>query len=155
MTDVEKIVWGALGAIAVYIVGQLLSKFFIEPLHELRKAVGEVRFNLAFHAPTIHTPIGRTPEKSSAAQEALMKSSCDLIAKLHAVPICQLTRLLAFGALPSRKPVEQAAVQLRGLSTYVHETGEKANASIEVINKRVAAIMRLLRLKPLAGENDA
>lgn len=155
MTDVERIVWGALSAIAVYIVGQLLSKFFIEPLHELRKAVGEIRFNLGFHAPTIHTPIGHTPEMSSAAQEALMKSSCDLIAKLHAVPIYELARLLAFGALPSRKPVEQAAVQLRGLSTYVHETGKKTDASIEVINKRVAAIMRLLRLKPLAGADDA
>lgn len=155
MTDIERIVWGALGAIAVYVIGQLLSKFFIEPLHELRKTVGEVRFTLAFHAPTIHTPIGRTMEKSNAAQEALMKSSCDLVAKLHAIPLYELTRLLAFCALPSRKSVEQAAVQLRGLSTYVHETGEKANAPIEIVNKRVTAIMRLLHLKPLAEENDA
>ena len=58
MTDVEKIVWGASGGLTVFVIGQLLAKFFIEPLHELRKAVGEVRFNLAFHAPTIHTPIG-------------------------------------------------------------------------------------------------
>jgi hypothetical protein len=155
MSDVGKIVWGAFGAIGVYIFGQLLSKFFIEPLHELRKAVGEVRFNLAFHAPTIHTPIGRTPDKSGAAQDALMKSSCDLIAKLHAIPAYGTIRLLAFGSLPPKQSVEQAAVQLRGLSTYVHETGEKAASSIEAVNKRVAAIMRLLHLKPLQGETDA
>jgi hypothetical protein len=153
MTDVEKILWGALGGVAVYIAGQLLSKFFIEPLYELRKTVGEVRFNLAFHPPTIHTPIGRTAETSNAAQEALMKSSCDLIANLHAVPGYGLTRILAFGSLPSRKQVEKAAVQLRGLSTYVHEAGEKAVASIDAINKRFAAIMHLLRLKPLDGED--
>ena len=155
MNDAEKIFWGAFGAISVFVVGQLLSKFFLEPLHELRKAVGEVRFNLAFHAPTIHTPISRTPEKSGAAQDALMKSSCELIAKLHAIPAYRVTRFLAFQSLPSRQSVEQAAVQLRGLSTYVHETGDKANASIEIISKRVTAIMRLLNLKPLEGEDAA
>lgn len=149
MTDIEKIVWGTFGGITVFVVGQLLAKFFIEPLHELRKAVGEVRFNLAFHAPTIHTPIGRSKEASDKAREALMKSSCDLIANLHAIPAYSLTRLLAFGVLPYRKAIEDAAVQLRGLSTYVHETGEKANSSLEVIQKRVERIENLLGLKPL------
>ena len=149
MSDVEKIIWGAFGGITVYIVGQLLSKFFIEPLYELRKVVGEVRFNLVFHAPTIHTPIGRSKETSDAAQEALLKSSCDLIAKLYAVPLYETTRLFSFGVLPPRKAVESAAVQLRGLSTYVHEEGEKANVSIEIIVNRVAKIESLLGLKPL------
>ena len=149
MTDIERIVWGAFGGLAVYVAGQLLSKFLIEPLHELRKSVGEVRFHLAFHAPTIHTPIGRSKESSDAAREALLKNSCDLIAKLHAVPLYAATHLLSFDALPGRKAVESAAVQLRGLSTYVHEEGEKANVSLDVIRKRVAKIECLLRLKPL------
>ena len=117
MTDVERIIWGALGAIVVYVVGQLLAKFFIEPLHELRKVVGEVRFTLSFHAPTIHTPIGRTPEGSGAAKEALMKNSCELIAKVHAVPIYEMTRFLAY--LPPRKQIERAAVQLRRHHVHV------------------------------------
>ena len=73
MSDIEKIVWGAIGGVAVYVIGQLLSKFFIDPLHELRKTIGEVRFNLAYHAPTIHTPIGRNQERSDAARDALNK----------------------------------------------------------------------------------
>ena len=149
MSDVGKIVLGAFGAMGVYVIGQLLSKFFIEPLQDLRKAVGEVRFNLAFHASTIHTPIGRSKETSDAAYEALMKSSCELIAKIHVVPIFELTRYLALGVLPERKSIERAAVQLRGLSTYVHETGDKAVESLEVIRKRVELIERLLLLKPL------
>ncbi len=155
MTDIDKIVLGALFGVGVYVVGQLLSKFLIEPLHELRKVVGEVRFNLAFYAPTIHTPIGRTAEKSEAARSALIKNSCDLIAKLHTIPNYERTRFLAFGALPQKESVERAAVQLRGLSTYMHETADNANASMEVINKRVAAIMRLLYLKVIPGESDA
>jgi hypothetical protein len=153
MTDFEKIVVTAVftisGGVIVYVVGQILSKFFIEPLHDLRKAVGEVRFNLAFHAPTIHTPIGRSKESSDEAREALSKSSCELIANLHATPYYGVTRFLAFGVLPSRNAIEDAAVQLRGLSTYVHETGEKATAQLDVVRKRVERIEKLLRLKPL------
>jgi len=78
-----------------------------------------------------------------------MKSSCDLIAKLHAVPGFEVFRHLSFGVLPNRNDIEAAAIQLRGLSTYVHEEGEKANSNIEIVNKRVAKIESLLRLKPL------
>jgi hypothetical protein len=89
MTELEKIVVTAavaiVGGLFVYVAGQLLSKFFIEPTHELKKAIGEVRFNLAFHGPTIHTPISRNPERSQKAYEALMKSSCDLLARVNAV----------------------------------------------------------------------
>ena len=119
MTDIDKIVLSALFSIVVYVIGQLLSKFLIEPLHELRKVAGEVRFNLSFHASTIHTPIGRSEESSKAAKEALLKNSCDLISKLHAVPLYFLSRWLSFDALPCRKAVEEAAVQLRGLF-YLH-----------------------------------
>jgi hypothetical protein len=149
MTDIERIVWGGLAGITVYVIGQLLSKFFIDPLHELRKVIGEVRFNLAFHAPTIHTPIDRIDETSETARQSLMKSSCDLLAKLHAVPGFNIVRHLSFGTLPNVKNIESAAVQLRGLSTYIHKKGDKANGDIEIINKRVAKIESLLRLKPL------
>ncbi len=151
MTNIVNIFLSALSAVIVIVIviGQLLSKFFIEPLYELRKSVGEVRFILAFHAPTIHTPTGRSKENSNAASEALRKSSSDLIAKLHAIPIYEKTRFLFFRALPPRKDVECAAVLLRGLSSYVHEDGDKASASIDIINKRVEKIERLLRLIPL------
>lgn len=150
MSDLEKIVLGAFGGIAVYVVGQIVSKFFIEPVHELRKEIGRVRFNLAYHAPTILTPIGRSKEGSDKAWEALMTSSCELIAGLHAIPLYGVTRAIAFGVLPDRKAIEDAAVQLRGLSTYVHEQGAKANEALDVIRKRIERIEKLLGLKPLA-----
>lgn len=114
---------------------------------KLRKVAGEVRFNLSYHAPTIHTPNGRSEESSKAAKEALLKNSSNLIAKLHAVPFYLVTRF--FGALPCETAVSNAAIQLRGLSTYMSENGETANASLEAVQNRVAKIQCLLRLKPL------
>ncbi|MCX7170813.1 MAG: hypothetical protein NTY41_11140 [Proteobacteria bacterium] len=152
MSDIEKILvtstFTIIGGVAVYVVGQLLSKFIIEPVQDLRKVIGEVRFNLAFHAPEIHTPIGRTKEKSDKVRDALMKSSCDLLAKLQAISLYNWWASMSREVLPSRRSIEAAAVQLRGLSTYVHRTEEKANDDLEVIAKRVARIETLLGLKP-------
>ena len=141
--------WGAFGGLTIFVMGQLLSKFLVEPLHELRKAVGEVRFNLAFHAPQIHTPEGRSKEDSDKVREALMKSSCDFIADLHGIPMYDFTRLLAFGVLPCKKAIEDASVKLRALSTYVHQTGDKAHSSLNVVEERIKRIEKLLRLEPL------
>ena len=143
MTDIEIIVGGGLSGVAIYVIGQLLSKFLIDPLYELKKEVGNIRFNLAFYAPVIHTPIGRTPEKSEAARQALMDNSCSLIAKLHAVPGYTIV------GRPNRKDMEQAARLLRGLSTYVHEDGDSAGGNIAAVNKFVCKIEKLLCLNAL------
>ena len=153
MTDLEKILVSSaitiVGAVLVYVVGQVLSKIFIEPVHELRKTIGEVRFNLEFHAPTIHTPISRNDERSEEARAALMKSSCDLLAKVHGIPFYAALSKISRGFLPPRSAIEDAAIRLRGLSTYVHETGEKAHESIETIQKIVSRVETKLGLKPL------
>jgi hypothetical protein len=149
MTDIERIVWGVFASITVYVIAQLISKFFIEPVYELRKAIGEVRYHLAFHRQTIHTPIGRTQENTKAAREALVKSSCELISKLHAVPGFFVCRYLTLCVLPNKADIEAAAIQLRSLSTYVYEEGDNIYANVENVNRRVAKIETLLRLKPL------
>lgn len=154
MTELEKIIVTAAftiaGGVLVYVIGQLLSKFFIEPMHELKKTIGEVRFNLAFHAPVIHTPIARNNERSQNAYEALMKSSCDLLARVNAIPFYGCLSKASRGFLPSKEAIVGAAVQLRGLSTYVHETDTKANDHLDTIAKRVTRIEKNLGLEPLA-----
>ncbi len=149
MTELEKIFLTAAVTLGLYVVGQLLSKFLIEPAYELKKAIGKVRFTLAFHAPVIHTPIARNEERSQKAYEALMKISCDLLAKVEAVPFYCCLSKLSCGFLPPERAVMAAAVDLRGLSTYVHETDSKANNSLETIAKRVARIEKNLRIRPL------
>lgn len=149
MTELEKVFLTAAVTLGLYVIGQLLSKFFIEPAHELKKAIGEVRFTLAFHAPVIHTPIARNEERSQKAYEAIMKSSCDLLAKVEAVPFYCFLSKLSCGFLPPERAVVRAAIDLRGLSTHVHETNGKANESLETIQKRVARIEKNLGIKPL------
>jgi hypothetical protein len=141
VSELEKILWTAtftiLGGVLVYVIGQLLSKFLIDPSHELKKVIGEVRFNLAFHASIIHSPIARTPERSDKAYEALLKSACELLAKVEAIPFYRVLSYISLGFLPSKESIRMAATQLRGLSTYVHETGVKADSHADTIEKRL------------------
>lgn len=150
MGDLDKIIltsaFTIVGGVVVYVAGQLLSKFLIEPMHELKKTIGDVRFNLAFHAPTIHTPIGRTPERSEMAHDALLRNSCELLTYVDAIPFYRALSVISFGFLPSKQQVREAAIQLRGLSTYVHETGDKAESHLEVIGSRVKKIESCLNL---------
>lgn len=133
-----------LGGVIIYVLGQFLSKFLIEPIYELKKTIGEVRFNLTFHAPIIHTPISRTPARSEKTYEALMKSSCDLLTRMEAIPCYSYLSSHSRGFLPSKQAIVNSAENLRGLSTYISETGDKADNSIDIINKRVERIEKNL-----------
>ena len=150
MIDLDKILLTSastiFGGVTVFMIGQLLSKFLIEPIQELKKAIGEVRFNLAYYAPIIHTPFSRDKERSDKAYDAIMRNSCELLTKADAIPF--------YGFIPRQwvlpiKDIDRAAVELRALTTYLHETGEKAASHIEVINGRVKSIERHLELRPL------
>jgi len=150
MSDLEKILWTSastiLGGVIVFVSGQLLSKFLIEPIQELRKAIGEVRFNLAYYAAIIHSPISRDKERSDKAYDAIMRNSCDLLTKADAIPFYRF--LPRRFDLPNEN-IDRAAVDLRALTTYLHETGEKAASHIEEVNRRVESIQRQLQLRPL------
>ena len=153
VSELGKIVWAAaftcsVGTLA-YVIRQLLLRFIIDPTHELRKVICEVRFNLEFYAPFIHTPIARTPEQSHKVNEALRKSSCELLAKVNAIPLYGLVSYISFGYLPPKKQIQDAATQLRGLSTYMYQTGEKADSSLEVIENRVDMILKCLNIESL------
>lgn len=151
MSDLEKILLTSastiIGGLFLFVIGQLLSKFLIEPIQELKKAIGEVRFNLAYYAPIIHTPISRNQERSDEAYAAIMKNSCDLLTKADAIPFYR--NLPCRWVLPI-KNIYEAAVDLRALTTYLHETGDKAESHIEEINRRVKSIEQHLQLRPLS-----
>ena len=153
MSDLERILLTSaltiLGGVVVLVIGQLLSKFLIEPIHELRKVVGEVRFSLAFHGPTILTPISRTPERSDKACDALMKCSSELLVRSEVIPSYSFVSWVSCRFVPEKRRVADAAKCLRGLTTYLHETEDKANAHLDEIESRIQRIERNLGLPPI------
>ena len=154
MSDLERIFVTAavtvLVGVSVFAFGQVLLKFLIEPVHELRKAIAAVRFSLLFFAPDILTPIGRTPESSTTARNALLKNSADLYICCEAIR--GYSAISFIFRLPEKSKALSAAKWLRGLSTYMHETGERAEGHIDEIRKTVKRIETELGLQAL-GES--
>lgn len=135
------------GGVTIYVIGQFISKILIEPAHELKKAIGDVRFNLAFHAATIFTQAARNEERSHQAHEALMRSSCELLARVEAILFYPV--LSKVFRLPSRESIRIAAKNIRGLSTYVHGTQSTTTDTSDAVDKLVTSIESHLLLKPL------
>jgi hypothetical protein len=80
------------GGVLVYVIGQLLSKILIEPDQELGKAITQIRIVLAVHAPTIHTPIGRSERTSEQAVPALRACSAELFKGYERQHACAQSR---------------------------------------------------------------
>lgn len=151
MTDLDKIFITSgltvFGSVLVFVIGQLLTKLFIEPTQELKKAIFNTRIALAFHAGIINTPISRSGETSQESANALRKCSAELFAMAHTIPQYDVLAKVSRGYLPRKAAIIDASRELRGLSTYVFDTGDKALANLETIKKITARIEKNLGLE--------
>jgi len=50
MSEGLKIALTAVAGIAVFVLGQIIQKWFIDPIQEQRKLIGEVVFSIVFHS---------------------------------------------------------------------------------------------------------
>jgi hypothetical protein len=114
----------------------------IEPVQDVKKLLGEIRYALVFHAQAIFTPVGDRAAEDRAA-EALRKLSCDLRSKIGSVPFYDNWAWVSKGFLPRRQDAIEAAKELMGLSNSVYEAPRP-----ESNGKCIAKIRRLLGFEP-------
>lgn len=147
MDDLTKILLTsaltATGAVVVFVASQILGKLVIEPVQDVKKLLGEIRYALVFHAQAILTPVG-DPAAEDRAAEALRKLSCDLRSKIGSVPFYDNWARVSKGFLPRRQNAIEAAKELMGLSNSVHEAPRPASNG-----KCIAKIERLLGFEPM------
>ena len=147
MDDLTKILLTAvatiLGTVLVFIASQLIGKLVIDPVHDLKKLLGEIRYALVFHAQAILTPVGdRTGEDEAAT--VLRRLSCDLLSKIGAIPFYNFWAAISRGFLPKRPNAIAASKQLMGLSNSVHQENRfDKNAA------RITKIEQLLNYEPM------
>lgn len=153
MSEGLKILLTALATIGsgtvVFVLGQLLVKFVVEPIHSLWKLRGEIADSLIFYA-NIYLNLGYGPrEPADEASKLFRQQACQLMARSHLIPnykILERVRLV-----PRRQALESAHRELIGLSnsTYVPD-GAVAGAMdrlIEVNRVRRDKIVKFLDLR--------
>ena len=147
MDDLTKILLTssatALGAVLVFVASQLLGKLVIEPIQDMKKLLGEIRYALVFHAQAIFTPVGDRAGEDEAAK-SLRKLSCDLRSKVGSIPFYDYWATRSRGFLPHRQDAMAASKQLMGLSNSVHQANR-----FEKNPARIAKIEQLLNYEPI------
>lgn len=147
MDDLSKILLTssatALGAVFVFVASQLLGKLVIEPIQDLKKLLGEIRYALVFHAQAILTPVGNVAAEDEAAK-TLRKLACDLRSKVGSVPYYEHWAKCSRGFLPTQKDALEASKLLIGLSNSVHQ-----NQRSEKNAARVSKVEQLLGYEPI------
>ncbi len=148
MSDLWKIVLTSAltvaGGVLVLMVGQLFQRFFIEPLHEQAKVLGEIAYALTYYAPIYANPSPTRVVKradgvnlTDATEDALRALASHLIATTTAIRWYGLARCVFS---PPRKDVLEGAVTLIGLSNGVR-TGT-AGGNMETRD----LVLKLLRI---------
>jgi hypothetical protein len=112
MSDAEKAALTALFAVIVYVAGQFVHKFFLEPIQEQRRLIGEVAFVIVFYA-NIDRELS-TPEERAEAKKVIRKLASQFRATLWTIPLYRLFAFLRF--VPKRDAVMKASSGLIGFS---------------------------------------
>lgn len=119
-----------LGGVFVLVVGQVIVKFFIEPFQERAKLLGEIAGSLIYYANTT----------SAEARDVLRRQASQLMSTTNAIPMYSVWVLLSMGRLPGYENVNDASVELVGMSNQ--GSGEDM--------VRIKKIAKLLRIKVVA-----
>jgi hypothetical protein len=115
-----------LAGVLVFLVGQVVVRFVLDPLANQRAIIGEIADRLIFHAAAYMNPGVARQELLEEASRELRRSSAQLQARTHVIPLYD--ELAKVGIVRSRGQIDEASRELIGLSNSVFkERYEEAN----------------------------
>lgn len=112
------------GAITL-VVGQIIQKFLLEPVHEQAKAIGETLFCLTYYASWYANPGHGRDDDLTQASNAIRESASQLKATTNAVVCYRL--FAAMGLAPRKENAERAVGNLISISNSVHSGDGRDN----------------------------
>jgi hypothetical protein len=134
-----------IGGVFVFVVGQIILRFVIDPVLALRQVIAEIADAMIYNAPVIVTPIARSPENVRELRDTLRAKSSLLQTRMMATPWADF--FAARGLIPQRASIETAVRSLRGLSHVVtsrEQDAEKMRIEAEAIERYLRAIEQAL-----------
>jgi len=150
MGELEKILLTSsltiLGGVFVYAVGQIISKFFIDPIHRQGEIVGEIADALIYYAQVWANPGGLRKELLDEASGRFRQLASLLRSKSYMIKWYELLQSLKL--VPELSKVGEASSSLIGLSNSLY------NLTLDegVDNfKRVEEIKKLLGIPSPKG----
>lgn len=130
-----------LAGVSVFVIGQLLIKFLLDPLQEYFRLKGDIADALIYYAHVYSNPGVGSDELMREAHECLRKHASSLLSRKGAIPFYQFWAKI--GLLPVREQILFAHVNLIGLSNGLFRNDRE---SIVHNDTRVSHIVNALGL---------
>src|SRR3989344_7082070 len=125
--------------VVIYVLGQIASKFFIEPVHELSQTIGRIGDSLIFYANVYTNKVD--PKKHKEANEILRQQTSMLKARAQMVRWYSLFHRLGF--IPSKEDIAAAHFELIGISNLTPRDSSDCVTNLKRSNK-VKILLRLI-----------
>ncbi len=113
----ETVFLTVFSGVVTFVIGQVVVKLVIEPVHEMKKTIAQISHTLIERANVIQNPGVLTKEVIDETSQQLRNLSSQLRAHLYIVPAYHQTACIFF--LPKMAFVLSAAKSLIGLSNSV------------------------------------
>lgn len=143
MSDLRDVAIAIVSGVAIFVVGQIVSNFLLEPLQRYRELVGKISYSLIFYGNATTTlqdiyfqdieALKELPEPKKStienrylqviqkdwdnvddAKRTLRQQASELMSASNAIPLYNLWAIL--GIIPRRKYILKASENLIGLS---------------------------------------
>jgi len=127
-----------LTGVTIFIGGQIVIKFIIEPIQALRKTLKDIQYAILFYQASYSTPGGKE-ELEEEACKAFKTLSGELCSNAKSIPFYQCWSSISNQFLPSMANIIKATIELRSLSNSVQAKDRsynfnKANKICDLLN---------------------
>lgn len=134
----------ALLTVLVFVIGQLVQRFFLEPIQDQRKNIGEIAYALVFYANVSDTEdnllrgLARLEiEEPIVVARTIRKLASELRASLHVILFYRFFSCLRL--VPKKEVVSLASVHLVGWSNSIHR------GDPDVHRDKIAELLKIRR----------
>lgn len=149
MSEWEKIVCTSAltisGGLLVFCVGQIIQRFVLEPIQELKKTIAEIRFRLNYYADVHPSEFETAPavlkERIATASEAFRESAIRLETYAAIIPLYDLCELVF--RLPKCADIHTIVGHLIFISNTFFETHPEERKERR---RQIGEVKQLLRL---------
>ena len=135
MSEPLKIAITAVVGVTVFVIGQLIQKLLIEPIHDQRKSIGEILYVLDYYFDlTCHEGIDWETEKE--ARKYLRRATSDLYRNTATIPFYRTLAKLRI--VPKQQAIESVQKHISALTAKI------TNDTLEVAHNKVRTELKII-----------
>ena len=129
MSEIEKIFLTSsltiCGGVLVIVFGQVFIRFFLDPITDLRKLLGEIADNLVYFGNVYSNPGVAREELIAKARKVFRQNASLLRSRAHAIPLYPFFVILKL--IPRQNHISEASRNLIGLSNSLTQGEPRIN----------------------------